>query len=207
MGERVAAELEAMGLQVQWQQVEDGRPNVVGSWEGTGGGKSLMFNGHMDTSYSGREPWLRSSGASSRKVRPGRAHLRARHLEHEGRARVLPRSCAVDAGRRRSACGGRDDRVRRAARSRRPSGVPTRQGANTAAMRPALATCLRTAASPTCAFSASRPSRRSCSATTARSGCASRRAGRSSTPPSARAGATENVDRAHARGARRRARV
>ena len=24
-----------------------------------GGGPSLMFNGHMDTSYSGREPWLR----------------------------------------------------------------------------------------------------------------------------------------------------
>jgi acetylornithine deacetylase len=58
MGERVRAELEDLGLQVQWQQVEDGRPNVVGLWEGAGGGKSLMFNGHMDTSYSGREPWL-----------------------------------------------------------------------------------------------------------------------------------------------------
>src|SRR5204863_502148 len=58
MGERVRDELEDMGLQVQWQEVEDGRPNVVGLWEGAGGGKSLMFNGHMDTSYSGREPWL-----------------------------------------------------------------------------------------------------------------------------------------------------
>src|SRR5436189_4815873 len=58
MGERVRDELERMGLQVQWQQVEDGRPNVVGLWEGAGGGPSLMFNGHMDTSYSGREPWL-----------------------------------------------------------------------------------------------------------------------------------------------------
>jgi acetylornithine deacetylase/succinyl-diaminopimelate desuccinylase-like protein len=58
MGERVRDELEEMGLQVQWQEVEDGRPNVVGLWEGAGGGKSLMFNGHMDTSYSGREPWL-----------------------------------------------------------------------------------------------------------------------------------------------------
>jgi acetylornithine deacetylase len=58
MGERVRRELEDIGLQVQWQEVEDGRPNVVGLWEGTGGGKSLMFNGHMDTSYSGREPWL-----------------------------------------------------------------------------------------------------------------------------------------------------
>jgi acetylornithine deacetylase len=48
-----------LGLQVQWQQVEDGRANVLGVREGAGGGPSLMFNGHMDTSYSGREPWLR----------------------------------------------------------------------------------------------------------------------------------------------------
>src|SRR5437660_9776397 len=60
MGERVREELADMGLQVQWQEVEEGRPNVVGLWEGAGGGKSLMFNGHLDTSYSGREPWLRS---------------------------------------------------------------------------------------------------------------------------------------------------
>jgi acetylornithine deacetylase len=48
-----------MGLQVQRQQVEDGRANALGTWAGAGGGPSLMFNGHMDTSYSGREPWLR----------------------------------------------------------------------------------------------------------------------------------------------------
>ena len=50
--------LDGMGLHVQWQQVEDGRANVLGTWAGTGGGPSLMFNGHLDTSYSGREPWL-----------------------------------------------------------------------------------------------------------------------------------------------------
>jgi len=49
---------EELGLQVQWQQVEDGRANVLGTWAGARGGSSLMFNGHMDTSYSGREPWL-----------------------------------------------------------------------------------------------------------------------------------------------------
>ena len=48
-----------MRLQVQRQQVEDNRANALGTWAGTGGGQSLMFNGHMDTSYSGREPWLR----------------------------------------------------------------------------------------------------------------------------------------------------
>jgi acetylornithine deacetylase len=57
---RLMVELfEELGLQVQWQQVEDGRANVLGTWGGAGGGPSLMFNGHMDTSYSGREPWLR----------------------------------------------------------------------------------------------------------------------------------------------------
>ena len=52
--------LESLGLHVQWQQVEEGRANALGTWPGAGGGKSLMFNGHLDTSYSGREPWLRS---------------------------------------------------------------------------------------------------------------------------------------------------
>jgi acetylornithine deacetylase/succinyl-diaminopimelate desuccinylase-like protein len=51
-------ELEGIGLAVQWQQVEDGRANVLGTWAGAGGGPTLMFNGHLDTSYSGREPWL-----------------------------------------------------------------------------------------------------------------------------------------------------
>ena len=54
----VEEELRALGLEVQWQQVEDGRANVLGTWPGTGGGPTLMFNGHMDTSYSGSEPWL-----------------------------------------------------------------------------------------------------------------------------------------------------
>jgi acetylornithine deacetylase/succinyl-diaminopimelate desuccinylase-like protein len=58
---RLMVELyEALGLQVQWQQVEEGRANALGIWPGAGGGSSLMFNGHLDTSYSGREPWLRN---------------------------------------------------------------------------------------------------------------------------------------------------
>ena len=85
MGERVRDELEEMGLQVQWQEVEDGRPNVVGLWEGAGGGRSLVFNGHMDTSYSGREPWL----AGIPGFQPRRPRLRPGHLEHERRARLL----------------------------------------------------------------------------------------------------------------------
>jgi acetylornithine deacetylase len=58
MAELMAATFGELGLRVQWQQVEEGRANVLGIREGAGGGPSLMFNGHMDTSYSGREPWL-----------------------------------------------------------------------------------------------------------------------------------------------------
>jgi acetylornithine deacetylase len=58
---RLMVELyESLGLQVQWQQVEEGRANALGIWPGAGGRSSLMFNGHLDTSYSGREPWLRN---------------------------------------------------------------------------------------------------------------------------------------------------
>jgi acetylornithine deacetylase/succinyl-diaminopimelate desuccinylase-like protein len=57
---RLMVELyDSLGLRVHWQQVEEGRANALGIWPGAGGGRSLMFNGHLDTSYSGREPWLR----------------------------------------------------------------------------------------------------------------------------------------------------
>src|SRR3954468_24922656 len=59
MAERMVELYDDLGLQVQWQQVEDRRANALGTWAGTGGGKTLMFNGHTDTSYSGREPWLK----------------------------------------------------------------------------------------------------------------------------------------------------
>jgi acetylornithine deacetylase/succinyl-diaminopimelate desuccinylase-like protein len=53
---------ELMGLTITWQQVEDGRANVIGTWEGTGNGKRLMFNGHLDTSNTGRETFLAGIG-------------------------------------------------------------------------------------------------------------------------------------------------
>jgi acetylornithine deacetylase len=58
MAELVAQTFADMDVQVQWQQVEDDRANVLATRPGVGGGPSLMFNGHMDTSYSGREAWL-----------------------------------------------------------------------------------------------------------------------------------------------------
>ncbi|HLG72220.1 MAG TPA: M20/M25/M40 family metallo-hydrolase, partial [Chloroflexota bacterium] len=49
----------AHGLKAIRQEVEPGRPNAVGILKGTGGGLSLMFNGHMDTSYTGTDEDLR----------------------------------------------------------------------------------------------------------------------------------------------------
>jgi acetylornithine deacetylase/succinyl-diaminopimelate desuccinylase-like protein len=53
---------QAIGLEVSWQEIEEGRANVIARWEGTGNGRSLMFNGHMDTSNSGREDFLTGMG-------------------------------------------------------------------------------------------------------------------------------------------------
>jgi acetylornithine deacetylase len=62
MGRYMRRVLEDTRLNVTWQEVEEGRANVVGLWEGTGNGKSLMFNGHMDTSNTGREAFLTGLG-------------------------------------------------------------------------------------------------------------------------------------------------
>src|SRR5579884_1542705 len=43
------------GLRPLHQEVEVDRPNAVGVLKGSGGGLSLMFNGHMDTSFTGTE--------------------------------------------------------------------------------------------------------------------------------------------------------
>src|SRR5258705_10889451 len=59
---------EEMGLAVSWQEVEEARANVVGLWEGAGNGKRLMFNGHMDTSNTGREPFLTGLGYKPKAV-------------------------------------------------------------------------------------------------------------------------------------------
>ena len=68
---------------------------------GAGGGPSLMFNGHMDTSYSGREPLARARARlSAERIRRGRAPVRPRDLEHEGRA-----ACYVEALRALSDAG------------------------------------------------------------------------------------------------------
>ena len=44
----LGSEFEKLGMEVEYQYVEDGRPNVIGKLKGSGGGATLMFNAHMD---------------------------------------------------------------------------------------------------------------------------------------------------------------
>lgn len=50
------------GLQTRMQEVEPDRFNVYGLLEGTGGGCTLMYNGHLDTAYGGDEEGIRDLG-------------------------------------------------------------------------------------------------------------------------------------------------
>lgn len=45
----LAAVLRREGLDVELSEVEPGRPNVIARLRGTGGGYTLLFNGHIDT--------------------------------------------------------------------------------------------------------------------------------------------------------------
>ena len=48
VAEYLGGEFERLGMQVEYQEVEEGRPNVIGTLKGTGGGATLMFCAHMD---------------------------------------------------------------------------------------------------------------------------------------------------------------
>ncbi|KAF2629265.1 diaminopropionate ammonia-lyase [Macroventuria anomochaeta] len=45
----VNAWLQHRGMEAHWVEAQSGRPSVVGVLRGTGGGKNLMINGHIDT--------------------------------------------------------------------------------------------------------------------------------------------------------------
>jgi acetylornithine deacetylase len=45
----MADKMKALGLEAELQPVEGERVNAIGRWRGAGGGKSLLFNGHLDT--------------------------------------------------------------------------------------------------------------------------------------------------------------
>ncbi len=43
--------LSESGFRTTLQPIGDERYNAIGLWEGAGGGKTLLFNGHIDTSF------------------------------------------------------------------------------------------------------------------------------------------------------------
>lgn len=49
LARHLAGELHSLGLEVEIQEVADGRINAIGTLRGTGGGKRVMLNGHIDT--------------------------------------------------------------------------------------------------------------------------------------------------------------
>jgi acetylornithine deacetylase/succinyl-diaminopimelate desuccinylase-like protein len=51
--------MKELGMRTTLQEVEDGRFNIIGILDGRGNGRSLMFCGHMDTSY----PFLLGGGS------------------------------------------------------------------------------------------------------------------------------------------------
>lgn len=58
----VVDQMTAMGIEAQAQSFDDGkRANAIGRWKGVGGGKSLLFNGHLDTNPTTEgwtvDPW------------------------------------------------------------------------------------------------------------------------------------------------------
>ena len=61
LAERMVEIMTAMGLEATLQPVDGDRVNAIGVWRGTGGGKSLLFNGHLDTNPVGEgwtvDPW------------------------------------------------------------------------------------------------------------------------------------------------------
>jgi acetylornithine deacetylase len=93
---RVAAVLDALGLDVTRHEATPGRPSIVGRLAGTGGGRSLMLNAHYDTvGVDGMaEPF-------SADVRDGRLYGRGAYdMKGSLAACVGAVKALIDAGRR-----------------------------------------------------------------------------------------------------------
>ena len=67
---------EALGLEVDMWEEAPARANLVGVWKGTGGGKSLIHNGHIDTVPPGLEENWKSGNPFSGNVDDGRIYGR-----------------------------------------------------------------------------------------------------------------------------------
>ncbi|MDI3491365.1 MAG: formylaminopyrimidine deformylase [Thauera sp.] len=63
IAECVAEKLRALGLEVSLHAKVPGRPNVIGTWKGNGGGPTLIINDHLDV-YPAGDPvaWTMTGG-------------------------------------------------------------------------------------------------------------------------------------------------
>lgn len=61
LASRMVEIMRECGLEAELTPVDGGRVNAIGRWKGTGGGNSLLFNGHLDTNPVGGgwtvDPW------------------------------------------------------------------------------------------------------------------------------------------------------
>ena len=61
LAHRMAEEMRKLGLATELMPVEGERVNAIGRLKGAGGGKSLLFNGHLDTNPATEgwtvDPW------------------------------------------------------------------------------------------------------------------------------------------------------
>lgn len=58
IGDYLAHRLRDLGMEVELQEVEPGRNNVVARLRGRGRGRSLLFGAHFDTGMTGKDPGL-----------------------------------------------------------------------------------------------------------------------------------------------------
>lgn len=72
----LARHYESLDLPVDMWEIEANRANLAGVWKGTGGGKSLLFNGHIDTVPTGLPEKWTSGDPLSGKVNGGRIYGR-----------------------------------------------------------------------------------------------------------------------------------
>ena len=87
----VAGWLERAGLDVTLQEVRDGRPNVVGVRRGSGGGRSLVLNAHMDTvGFAGMDAPLEARVEGDRMYGRGTCDMKA------GLAAAMSAAASVD---------------------------------------------------------------------------------------------------------------
>src|SRR5512138_2405364 len=90
----IASWLERAGLEVRLIESAAGRPNVVAVARGTGGGRSLLLNGHMDTVSQGS-----FAEAHKPRIESGRLYGRGAYDMKGGLAACM--QAIVEAGRRR----------------------------------------------------------------------------------------------------------